>query len=667
MFHSKNQKSSIWLWFSLYCLSGLFNYSNAVGDATENDDENIFFEDFPVVISASRLLQPIENAPVAVTVIDRETIRASGFRNIADLLRLVPGFQVSYTTGSAGVVTRNGFSDQFSRRMQVLVDGRSVYFSSTGGVFWRDLPITVDDIQRIEVVRGPNAATFGSNSFLGVINLITQDALDGPGTRARVDAGDKNDRAVYVRQALVADESSVRVTAGFHKDEGFDDQIDSSNTPYATFRYDRNLSPSDRLGFSLGITNGVRDNGFYDTVLTPTEAVEVSSHYAQMRWEHTVGSDNELAVQFYHALRDERNRFLTEPVDLGPFGLLEVPMNEDIRDERYELEFQQTIRPNQDLRYVWGGSTRLDRVRSKTYFWRDQKLNYRLHRLFGHAEWYLNPNLILNAGAMLEYNDITKTDFSPRVSLNYKPKPNHTFRVSYARGIRTPALFEEYGDERYYYAGILLEQGVLASGDIQPETIQSLALGYLGHLADNSLTWEFRLFQDEINDIIDNYLVFSTDVGPIDDDIIVVENRGAMTIQGLEASLTVHFGRDTQLLLNHAVTASDGSGFGDPEVESYNEQTIPRSTSSVLFTHRFSKDLDASIGFYAIDDMRWDGDGGVVDAYNRMDLRLSRTFQMGEDTGEVSLTVQNVLDDYKEFNDDNRFGQRTNLTFIMDF
>ena len=96
--------------------------------------EKDFLSEMPVVLSASRLNQPIDEAPSAMTVIDREMIRASGYRNIADIFRLVPGFYVSYFNGHQPVVSYHGMSDQYSRRMQVLIDGRSVYMPPSGGV-----------------------------------------------------------------------------------------------------------------------------------------------------------------------------------------------------------------------------------------------------------------------------------------------------------------------------------------------------------------------------------------------------------------------------------------------------------------------------------------------------------------------------------------------------
>jgi iron complex outermembrane receptor protein len=135
--------------------------------------EEQYFSDIPIVLTATRLAQPATEAPAAITVIDREMIKASGAREIADLLRLAPGFVVSHENGYTPIVMYHGLSDEYARRMQVLIDGRSVYAPSGGGVEWTNLPLTVDDIERIEVIRGPNAASYGSNSFLSIINIIT--------------------------------------------------------------------------------------------------------------------------------------------------------------------------------------------------------------------------------------------------------------------------------------------------------------------------------------------------------------------------------------------------------------------------------------------------------------------------------------------------------------
>ena len=142
--------------------------------AFEDREELYFDEEIPVVLTSSRLKQPITEAPTAMTIIDRKKIEQLGVREIAALFQLVPGMIVGFKSGNWPVVTYHGMSDQYSRRMQILIDGRAVYLPDVGGPDWSSLPLVIDDIERIEITRGSNAATYGSNSFLGIINIITR-------------------------------------------------------------------------------------------------------------------------------------------------------------------------------------------------------------------------------------------------------------------------------------------------------------------------------------------------------------------------------------------------------------------------------------------------------------------------------------------------------------
>jgi iron complex outermembrane receptor protein len=140
-------------------------------------DEDAYFSEFPLVASVSRLPQRLADAPTAVTVVDRDMIKASGARDLNDIFRLVPGFQTYPNNTEAARVTYHGLGDgDYAPRVQVLIDGRSMYSPLFGGgVNWATLPVAIENIERIEVVRGTNAVSYGSNAFLGVINIITVD------------------------------------------------------------------------------------------------------------------------------------------------------------------------------------------------------------------------------------------------------------------------------------------------------------------------------------------------------------------------------------------------------------------------------------------------------------------------------------------------------------
>ena len=147
--------------------------------------DDLFASDseLPSVLTATRLKQAPAAVPGAMTVLDRELIRASGARDIAELMRLVPGMMVSYRQGNLATVNYHGSNSSEARRLQVLIDGRSVYRPGLATVDWFDLPLAIEDIERIEVFRGPNTVSYGANALLGVVNIISRKPQDSLGTR----------------------------------------------------------------------------------------------------------------------------------------------------------------------------------------------------------------------------------------------------------------------------------------------------------------------------------------------------------------------------------------------------------------------------------------------------------------------------------------------------
>lgn len=289
---------------SLAVAAGVLLVSNsAMGAEPEREipSETQFYAEIPIVLTVTRLAQPKSETPAAVTVIDREMIRASGVRKIADLFRLVPGFQVAYDKGTRPIVTYHGLSSAFARRMQVLVDGRSVYDVSIGTVSWNDLPLAIEDIERIEVIRGPNTAAFGSNSFLGVINIITLHASQDQGTELKLATGEHRVRDGLVRHGWQTTDGHARLTVGYRQDDGFDGQLDSERVPFAAFRGDYRLGRVDTLEWQMGVNGNTYDTG---SVGSPTDGPRdnnITSHFQQLRWRRALGMNEEISVQFFHA------------------------------------------------------------------------------------------------------------------------------------------------------------------------------------------------------------------------------------------------------------------------------------------------------------------------------------------------------------------------------
>ncbi|ROZ80490.1 TonB-dependent receptor [Pseudomonas neustonica] len=178
--------------------------------------------ELPKVLSATRLKQAPAEVPGSMTVLDRQLIRATGARDIPEILRLVPGMMIGYRRGNQINVNYHGTNVTEARRLQVLIDGRSVYRPGFATVDWAEIPVAVEDIDRIEVFRGPNTAAYGANALMGVINIITRHPRDTLGTTFKLTKGTRGVNDWLAREGFSTEYSQTRLTLSGMADEGFD-------------------------------------------------------------------------------------------------------------------------------------------------------------------------------------------------------------------------------------------------------------------------------------------------------------------------------------------------------------------------------------------------------------------------------------------------------------
>ena len=172
------------------------------------------------VMTASRKAQRLSDVAAAVFVVTREDIERSGATSIPDALRMVPGVQVAKLANNRWAVSVRGFNGRFANKLLVLMDGRSIYSPLFSGVFWEAEDTLLEDIDRIEVIRGPGAALWGANAVNGVINIITRKTRDTQGTLVAASAGTDRDGALAARYGGQAGDGHFRVWAkGFRRGE----------------------------------------------------------------------------------------------------------------------------------------------------------------------------------------------------------------------------------------------------------------------------------------------------------------------------------------------------------------------------------------------------------------------------------------------------------------
>lgn len=664
---------------------GIAYAENALPEIMSEED---YIGEVPKVLTVSRLSQAAADVPSAVTVIDRETIRASGIIDLPEIFRLVPGMYVGANAGfvynTNHSVSYHGITSAYAGNMQVMINGRSVYSPLFGGVNWSELPIAIIDIDRIEVTRGPNAASYGANSYFGVINIITQTPAEAPANSVIATHGSGRNEVFY-RHAGRQDALSYRFTAGYRQDEGLDDRNDFKRTRFINTQADYLINFKDTLELEFGIADGARGEGNIDedAIIFLPRTKQINNHFGLIRWRHHISDTSDFTLQAFHSYDksdDETTSINLRPIlgALGPFIVSDnLQVNNAVVQQRSDIEAQQTFALGSQIRAVWGGSARQDSVYAPHYLASRKTDYFNLQRLFGHVEWRAHEKLTVNAGAMMEHNDFTGTDISPRASLNFKPHPNHTFRIGASSALRTPNYVEEKFRDRLVLPTTLANPSTLIfqyranKGNVAPEQIVSRELGYLGKFG--GLQLDVRLFSDQIDDVIrdGDRTDFTVPANTLllnpflDADVVTNVNQGAARVEGLEFQANWHLGRNTSLLVNHAYIhiRETEEGLKRDYISS-----APRNTFSSLLTHRFNRQWDASLAYYQTSEANLLGDGEEVDLIRKSDLRVARKFESGRWNGEVTMVIENLFNNhYEEFAQYNTFKRRGRINVRLDF
>jgi len=661
-----------------FCLSIAPTFACATGSASEHD----YFQELPVVLSASRLSQPLSEAPNAMTVIDRKMIVASGFRSIPDLFKLVPGMYVSYYKGSQAFVSYHGATDQYARRMQVMIDGRSVYMSPASTVDWADLPITVDDIERIEVIRGPAAASHGANSTQGVISIITREAGDLNGANVSITRGDKGINDVVARLGKRGEKLDYRMTLAYSADNGYDNltaappgksitqsqvssllnnSYDNNQARLLNYRADYHHNNLDSFDIQFGFNHDVQTVGWTDknigTNFNTTHDLLSDAGFIQLGWARQLATDSELNLRYYHIRHNKRESF---PYYRNSGTFYIGPISQSLTTSRDEIEVQHTSQTTSNNRLVYGAAWRKDDIDGNAtydnlapaYSFATARDEY---RIFAHDEWRITQSLLLNTGGMYERDGMGNTNCSPRVALNLHFTPRSTLRVGSSIAYRTPALVEaqypalQPGD-------LFIPSATVNSPGLIPEKVLSREIGYLGESLEWATSLDIRVFSDQVSDGI--YIASGK----------FVNGRNAL-YQGAEATLKHSFSESSDFIFNLAhdqASSPDGSAISTTFAGS-----IPRNSVSALYSHRMGDGFSYSAAYYHQDALQ-PFDRGAVDyqpVQRRMDIRIAQGFKdIGGMKGEVSMVVQNLLDQgYTEYVANNVFGRRGYMKLRLDW
>jgi iron complex outermembrane receptor protein len=661
-------------------------------------EDDLYFGELPIVASVSRLPQRLSEAPGSVTVIDREMIRASGFRTVEDLLRLVPGFQVSSHNQDPALVAYHGLTggmntEEYTPRVQVLIDGRSQYsplFKS--GVNWNLLPVVLENIERIEVTRGSNTVTYGSNAALGVINIITQDTSQTKGWLVSANRGVNQVRDETLRWGGKVGEADVRFTAHQVGDNGVQQAkygaswypgADSRRSEVFDLKADLALSARDELQFSLSQAGDKSQIGRSNGDLKyPLWYLTTSSTALGLQWRRIESANEEFKLR-YNYTQDrssgsyvERSTFSSYSSNgtqnaIG-FNLIDAGGSSQV----HELEFEHIKPLAEQTRLVWGMSGKSIALSSLLQFSSTQWLHRTVYRTFGNVEHRPSQDWLFNLGASLEQDSLSGLQFDPRLSASYHLNADNTLRAVASRAHRTPSLYEYMGRIEKFgvdpITSLTIKNLEYLGQGVTPERIDTLEFGYLGEWKALRASLDVRAFREHVPNRIQIVPMALPASSPDDHDgfngrngIGSVSNTlypngradGAVNfenvvIRGYEYQARWQPFESTRLIYSNSfvtITAdpynvgvvADSLGDNTDKISRQTRESAPVRAQSAMLIQRLPYDVQASVMYFQSGPLRWRRNAPAMnDATERFDWRLAKSFRIGSSRAELAYTVQ---------------------------
>ncbi|MFA7240074.1 MAG: TonB-dependent receptor [Sulfuricellaceae bacterium] len=382
------------------------------------------------VTSVAKKIQRVEDSATAVHVITQEDIRRSGMTSVPELLRMAPGLHVAQIDNGTWAIGSRGFNGRWSNKLLVLLDSRVLYTPLFSGVYWDAVDTPLEDIERIEVIRGPGATVWGANAVNGVINIITKEAAATQGGLASLTAGDALRQEVLRYGGELGESGHYRVYAKNVERYAFQRGSDAADIRTAGFRGDLRLPNDDALTFQGDAYDGNSNHTDRNVLLAPPYLVplnfttDLSGHNLLMRWKRAPTPDSELSLQFFwdHYSRKDMQ-------------------NGEVRDT-FDLEFQHRFAAGKRNEVVWGMNLRDTRDQTDAAFlasFTPANRRDRLAGLFIQDEIVLLPEkLRLTLGSKFEHNDYSGFEYQPSARLLWHIDERHSAWTAVSRAVKTP-------------------------------------------------------------------------------------------------------------------------------------------------------------------------------------------------------------------------------------
>lgn len=481
---------------------------------------------------ASRYEQPISQAPANVYVITDEDIQHSGATDLPTVLRRIPGIEVMQMSGADFNVSARGGNQPFANKMLVLVDGRSIYIDVQGIVWWKAIPVTLPEIKRIEVLKGPASSIYGFNAFDGIINIITKSPEEMKGTTLQFGGGELGTISSAAIHANRIGDFGYRLSIGRDQNQQWRDRNALAFRSNKFNIHTEYALPSDaKLLVSGGLVEANRFDGPIGE--TVTSATQPSLGYANASYERTNFFLRGWWSGYWDASTVTLNPLLANFIRVTDRDGSSV---QPYLSNTYNLEAQHALEFGASNRLTYGVNYRHNSLSSSAThaFSRENRLG-----LYLQDEWRTTQSLTLVAGLRYDLDTFINPTVSPRVALIYQASPEHTFRVSASVAYRPPTFIETDADQRAvttvptgvpFPPTFTTTTVVQGAPNLDPEQIIAYEAGYQGWFFKHRLRLRTDLFFNHISDLVTNRNTSASTASFVND-------RGQADIYGGEAGV----------------------------------------------------------------------------------------------------------------------------------
>ena len=572
------------------------------------------------VTSVSKQEENLNDAAAAIFVLSNDDIRRSGATTVADALRLVPGLQVAAIDSGNWAVSARGFNSQFANKLLVMIDGRTVYSPLFSGVYWDAQQLFLDDVDRIEVIRGPGATVWGANAVNGVINILSRSARETQGSLLYGGGGDVHLALGGARYGgKINDETYYRIYGTYQLHNDFQQANgQSANDGWdlgkGGFRVDHYTGNDGQLtwqgdGYAGNLADRTGDVQGFNTLGRWTQPISERSSY-------------EVQAYFDHTFRND--------------ALAETSV------DTADLTFQHTFGLGERNDVIWGfgyrfSSARLHEGHTPAITILDDHIPLNLLSAFIQDEFKIIPDqLTFTLGTKIEHNDFTGIEVQPSARLMYKPTGKQTVWAAVSRAVRTPSVQEGKNTIAFDLGapGSDPMPTLFGNPDINSEVLWAYELGYRIQ-PHHRISVDVATFYNDYSRLMGQQFAAFIPGAP---SVVVIESANILSGEsyGGEAVLTVAATDSWRLSASYSllmvnVQGTSFTGAGGIEMNAPTHQAVLRS--SYDFTKKAS--LDAQLRY--VDNVT------AIASYVTADIRLS---WRPKDNLELSLVGQNLLDDH---------------------